>query len=103
MRQVEDGFVPDFKARYLTEDVPFDLLVTRGIAELAGVDMPVIDRVLVWAQAQLKKEYLVAGRLEGADLSATRAPQRYAITSLDQLMSISNQLETISGEKKNEN
>src|SRR3990172_8093876 len=90
MRPVVGGFVPDFEARYLAEDVPFGLLVTRGIALLAGVATPVIDSVLGWAQARLGKEYLVAGRLEGADLAATRAPQRYAITSLGQLMSIYN-------------
>src|SRR3989304_4526458 len=87
MRPVAGGFVPDFQARYLAEEVPFGLLVTRGIAELAGVAPPVIDSVLAWAQARLGKESLVAGRLEGADLATTRAPQRFAITSLDQFMS----------------
>ena len=93
MRPVAGGFVPDFQARYLAEDVPFGLLVTRGIAELAGVATPVIDSVLAWAQARLGKEYLVAGRLEGADLTVTRAPQRYAITSLDQFMRIYSNLQ----------
>ena len=90
MRPVVGGFAPDFQARYLAEDIPFGLLVTRGIAAVAGVATPVIDSVLGWAQARLGKEYLVAGRLEGADLAATRAPQRFAITSLGQLMSIYN-------------
>lgn len=85
MKPVTGGFVPDFQARYLAEDVPFDLLVTRGIAELAGVPMPAVDRVIIWAQARLGKEYLVDGRLQGADLHATRAPQRFTITSLEQL------------------
>jgi len=93
MRQVEGGFIPDFQARYLAEDVPFNLLVTRGIAELAGVSMPVIDGVLTWAQARLGKEYLVAGSLRGADLKASRAPQRYAISNLNELMSVNNNLQ----------
>jgi hypothetical protein len=86
MRPVEGRFIPDFQARYLAEDVPYNLLVTRGIAELAGVSMPVIDSVLAWAQARMGKEYLVDGRVSGADLPATRAPQRFAISSLDQYM-----------------
>jgi hypothetical protein len=102
MRQVAGGFVPDFQARYLSEDVPFGLLVTRGIAELAGVAMPVIDRVLDWAQARLEKKYLVCGKLEGADLPATRAPQRYAISSLDQYLRISNNLKHLIGGVRNE-
>jgi hypothetical protein len=93
MRRVQAGFVPDFQARYLAEDVPFGLLVTRGIAELAGVAMPVIDRVLEWAQERLDKKFLVRGKLEGADLPATRVPQRFAITNLDQFMKISNHLQ----------
>ena len=85
MKPVAGGFMPDFRARYLAEDVPFNLLVTRSIAGLAGVPMPMVDRVLIWAQTQLGKEYLLDGSLQGADLQATRAPQRFAITSLNQL------------------
>jgi hypothetical protein len=104
MQPVAGGYAPDFQARYLSEDVPFGLLVTRGIAELAGVDTPVIDGVLAWAQARLGKEYLTAGsrargaqtapkaRLTGADLTTTRAPQRYGISSLEQLMNFSSSL-----------
>ncbi len=86
MQKTEDGFIPDFKARYLSEDVPYNLLVTRGIAELAGVSTPVIDKVLLWAQLKLEKEYLVSGKMQGADLQNTRSPQRYGFTSLDPFM-----------------
>jgi hypothetical protein len=86
MLPVPSGFVPDFKARYLSEDVPFNLLVTRGLAEMAGVPTPHIDRVLTWAQARLGREYLVNGRLQGADVRLTRAPQRYGIASLEKLV-----------------
>lgn len=86
MRKTDDGFIPDFQARYLSEDVPYDLLVTRGIAELAGVATPVIDKVLSWAQERLEKEYLVDGKLCGKDLPGTRAPQRYGFTDLNQFM-----------------
>ena len=90
MRPVPGGFVPDFQARYLTEDVPFNLLVTRGIAELVGVRMPVIDSVLAWAQARMEKEYLREGHLSGADLPATRAPQRFGISSFEQYLKVTN-------------
>jgi hypothetical protein len=85
MKPVDGGFVPDFQARYLAEDVPFNLLVTRGIAGLAGIPMPVVDRVLIWAQNQLGKQYLADGNLQGHDLYATRAPQSFGFNSLDQL------------------
>lgn len=86
MHKTDEGFIPDFQARYLSEDVPYDLLVTRGIAELAGVTTPVIDQVISWAQKRLDKEYLVAGKLSGKDLPGTRAPQRYGFADLNHLM-----------------
>ena len=83
---VPGGCVPDFKARYLSEDVPFNLVVTRGLAEMAGIPTPHIDTVLTWAQARLSREYLVNRRLQGADVRLTRAPQRYGFTNLEQLV-----------------
>jgi hypothetical protein len=83
--QLSAGLLPDFQSRYLSEDIPFGLVPTRGIAELAGVVTPVIDRVIQWAQARLDQEYLVDGKLCGRHLTATRAPQRYGLYSLEQL------------------
>lgn len=92
MQKTESGFIPDFKARYLSEDVPYNLLVTRGIAELAGVNTPMIDKVLSWAQLKLEKEYLVSGKMQGNDLQDSRSPQRYGFTSLNQFMQASHYL-----------
>jgi len=86
MQKNDGGFIPDFQARYLSEDVPYNLLVTRGIAELAGVSTPVIDKVLSWAQKRLEKKYLTSGKVQGADLQYTRTPQRYGFTNLNQFM-----------------
>jgi hypothetical protein len=85
VRTQSSGLLPDFQSRYLSEDVPFGLIPTRGIAELAGVATPAIDRVIQWAQARLDQEYLVDGKLCGRHLMATRAPQRYGLYSLEQL------------------
>ena len=32
-----EGFMPNFRYRYFSEDIPVGLMVTRGVAELAGV------------------------------------------------------------------
>lgn len=79
------SFVIDFTARYLAEDVPFGLVVLRGIAALAGVDTPTIDEVITWAQARLGRQYLQNGVLDGADLPHTRAPQAYGIFELSRV------------------
>ena len=87
MYKLGTGYIPDFKSRYLSEDVPYGLLVMRGIAELAGVETPVIDEVITWVQSRMDCEYLVDKKLAGADLSRTRSPQRFGYTSLERFMS----------------
>lgn len=52
----KDGkFRPNFASRYMTEDIPYGLLVMKGIAEVAGVETPKIDMVLNWSQKQMGK------------------------------------------------
>jgi hypothetical protein len=81
VREVSPGqFAPDFHARYLAEDVPFGLAVSRAIARLAGVETPTLDRVIAWAGAQLGKDYL------GRDVAEARIPQKYGLESLEQLV-----------------
>eukprot|EP00532_Pseudo-nitzschia_australis_P007179 CAMPEP_0168165820 /NCGR_PEP_ID=MMETSP0139_2-20121125/1687_1 /TAXON_ID=44445 /ORGANISM="Pseudo-nitzschia australis, Strain 10249 10 AB" /LENGTH=366 /DNA_ID=CAMNT_0008082955 /DNA_START=424 /DNA_END=1521 /DNA_ORIENTATION=+ len=41
-------YLPDFNFRYFSEDIPMGLIVTRGIAELAGVPTPNMDIVILW-------------------------------------------------------
>lgn len=83
----EDGsFSPNFGYRYLTEDIPFGIVVMRGIATIAGIPTPHMDRIILWAQKVMGKEYLVDGELKGKDMKETRSPQAYGITTLEALM-----------------
>jgi len=86
VKKVNAGYRVDVTARYLTEDVPFGLLVTKGIASAVGVETPTIDEVITNTSAWIGKEYLVNGRLIGRDVMTTRAPQRYRIDSLEELV-----------------
>lgn len=81
-------FAVDYTTRYLAEDVPYGLVVTRGLAELAGVATPMIDEVIDWAQARLERSYLLNGRLAGPDLAETHAPQIYGIHNLERLAAV---------------
>jgi len=86
VREVAPGrFVPDFSARYLAEDVPFGLAVSRAIAALAGVETPAMDRVIAWAGERLDKDYL------GRDAGQTRIPQNYGLDSLERLISFADE------------
>ena len=79
------GLVPDFSARYLSEDIPYNLVAVRGVAELCGLATPTIDLILTWAQGVMGKEYLVGGATCGRDLARTFAPQRFGFTRLEQI------------------
>lgn len=81
-----DYFLPDFQARYLTEDVPYGLVVTKAIAQLAKVDMPVIDEVILTMSKWIGKEYIEGGYLEGKDIKDTRIPQNYGINNLEEII-----------------
>ena len=87
MIRTEQGtYLPDFNHRFLAEDVPFGLVVIRGIAEIARVPTPCIDTVLSWCQQQLGREYLVGSRLVGRDLATTRCPQRYGFKTMAEVL-----------------
>jgi hypothetical protein len=81
MREVEPGkFAPDLAARYLAEDVPYGLAVSRAIARIAGVETPLMERVIAWAGESLGKDFL------DRDVGETRIPQNYGLESLDELI-----------------
>ena len=87
VKKNEDGkFLPDFSHRYMTEDIPFGLVVIRGIAEIMGIETPNIDKVLTWSQQQMGKEYLVDKKLQGKDISTSRAPQSYGFTTIESIL-----------------
>jgi hypothetical protein len=86
--RISGQFVPDFKARYLAEDVPFGLAVSRAIAKMADVQTPTMDRVIAWAGSRLGKDYL------GRDAGQARLPQAYGLDGLDQLLSFATETES---------
>lgn len=87
MIEIRPGkFVPNFEYRYLSEDVPFGLVITRALAEIANVETPTIDEVVSWAQSVMNKRYLVDGRLEGSDAMNLPIPQRHGVSTLRDLV-----------------
>ena len=86
MLETKDGFIPDFQSRYFTEDIPFGLLILKGVAVITGTATPTIDTVLTWAQKMMHKEYIVGGELAGKDISTTPIPQNVDIITIDDLV-----------------
>lgn len=71
-------------SRFLTEDIPFGLLMFKGIATLIGINTPNIDKIILWSQQILKTEYLnKEGKL--INYYNTGCPQNFDILNLDDL------------------
>ena len=77
-----DYWVPDFKSRYFTEDIPCGLLANRGLAELLGVPTPHMDTVIEWAQMEMGRKWLVNGKVNPKELPQT-TPQAAGLTKED--------------------
>jgi hypothetical protein len=86
MIEVEGGFAPDFKNRYFTEDFPEGFAMYKGIADLAGVETPVIDEIFSFFQKFMGKEYIKDGKLCGANVSETKSPQAFGVNTLEDLL-----------------
>lgn len=55
MKKVEDGYIPDFRSRYFTEDFAYGLAIVQRLAKEKGVATPVMDRICQWGLALLEK------------------------------------------------
>lgn len=88
MTEKDGKFMPNFTFRYLTEDIGFGLLAMKGVAEVAGVATPNMDKILTWAQGRLGTEFIVNGKVAGKDIAKTRCPQKYNLTTLDAILGL---------------
>ena len=99
-------FVPNWGYRYLTEDIPFGLIVTKAMScmlddyEAKGnkgtsVDTPNLDKIILWAEKKLNKQYFIVDEktkkikidLKSKDvLEGTRVPQRFGINTVDDIL-----------------
>ena len=53
MKQVEGGWVADFRSRYFTEDFPFGLRWIKELAEKQSIKTPTIDLVYAWGISRI--------------------------------------------------
>jgi hypothetical protein len=86
MKRLENNrYAPDFGARYIVEDIPYGLLVTRSMAEMVNVSTPLIDEVLRNIGNWVDYDYL--GKLAEVKCLAakSRLPEFYGIHSLENL------------------
>ena len=48
MKQVEGGWIPDFKSRYFTADFPYGLAIIEEFAAVLNCDVPNIKETMAW-------------------------------------------------------
>lgn len=80
-------YIPDLRSRYFTEDIPWGLCLYKGVADIVEVSTPTLDKLILWAQTLMHKEYVVNNRLVGKHSAETTAPQTFGICTLAQLKS----------------
>ena len=82
----ENQYVLDKKVRFLTEDVPFGLLMFKGLAEILEIKIPSIDKVITWAQEILGEEYIKNHKI--VKFKNTGCPQNFGIFTIEDLKNI---------------
>ena len=82
----KNQYILDRKTRFLTEDIPFGLLMFKGLAQLVEVKTPEIDKIIMWAQKLLGKEYIKENKI--INFQNTGCPQNFGIFSLIDLNNI---------------
>lgn len=73
LTKVENGYIPDYTSRYFTEDIPYGLILIKSYAVKYNVSTPKIDSIILWAQENMGKKYLIDGELNGENIDETIA------------------------------
>lgn len=86
MVKVEGGFIPDKNSRYFVEDIQFGLCIIKSFAEILSIDTPVVDKIIMWGQNLVGKEYLKNGSLIGKDRDELLIPQNRGVNTKEELI-----------------
>ncbi len=87
MIKTDDGkYMPNFGYRYMTEDIPVGLVVTKGIAELCEIETPNMDVLIRFGEKVMNKTFLSHGKVDGPDVCLTRAPQAFGIKTIEEFI-----------------
>lgn len=84
VRKVDENlYAPDFGSRYVVEDVPYGLLVSKSIAMMVNIETPVIDEVIDSLGKWTGNDYM--GNLKSLlkFASQSRIPQFYGVNNIN--------------------
>lgn len=86
MLETMKGFIPDLNSRYFWEDYPYGLCIIKGFADIVGVEVPNIDKVLMWFEKLVGVNYYVDGKFEGKDLEGLPIPKNYGLKNVEDIV-----------------
>lgn len=86
-------FVADTQSRLFSEDFPWGLALIRAYFDFFGIAAPTMDRLLKWYADYMGLEWYVDGSFCGKDLANTGIPQRYGVSTKEELLSFYNRQE----------
>ena len=84
-RTGEEEFKLDFNSIYFREFIPHKYCYMKGVASLLNIDTPFMDKVILWSQKHMEKEYLIGDELIGEDVKDTSAPQKFGFKKIEAL------------------
>lgn len=84
----EGTYIPDFSTRYIVEDIPYGLLVTKSIGMMVGIETPTIDEVLLGIDGWTGNDYM--GRLDKVKSISgrSRLPEIYGFNDLRDIIGL---------------
>lgn len=86
MIKYNNGYIPNVNSRYFTEDIQFGLCIIKAFAELCNIETPTVDKIVMWGQNLLNKQYIVDGKLKGKDIDELLIPQMKGIKDKESLI-----------------
>ena len=76
-KEVEGGVVPDLTHKFWTTDLPYGLIMFKDLALTHAVETPVIDKLILFNQRMVSKEFMVDGKLTGKDMGEAVVPSSF--------------------------
>ncbi|MEA4961604.1 NAD/NADP-dependent octopine/nopaline dehydrogenase family protein [Lutispora sp.] len=84
----ENMYISDLDTRYITEDVPYGLLITKSIAEMLNVSTPQIDEILFSLGKWTGHNYIYDLKATKDMASKSRVPEVFGINTLDDILAV---------------
>ncbi|XP_052274303.1 opine dehydrogenase-like [Dreissena polymorpha] len=85
-KTTDDTFVPNFQHEFITEEIPYGLLIVKQMVDMVELKTPIIDEVIQWSQEKIGAKYMKEGELSYVDRKRGRLPMAYGIDTIEEFV-----------------